>query len=290
MRNDLIVFEFHNDDDREILILPEIVTRLADVLKQAFDSANRLAIEYRGDGTIDDEVQIWLSATERGSLKLAFRALFHPNSTQDFKEAMEATNLALDAMFKLMKIVATAWVTIEAVQFVNAPTEVQEQPKELSGDRAEEFRHSGDQMLAIGYECGVDRICITMPDQPEMLLAMNPELHVAALGSTATPVDASLLGVEIEGILEPGSKRLETRLMGQQGVTLYSGRFRVKNGLPIPVLFRWNSMRPLPTGIVEIRGRLSSVQSVGVQPLNPITADLRAHGTFLDVYKQLVAE
>lgn len=288
MRNDLIVFEFQNDGTREVLIQPQLVTQLGDLLNEAFWHAQRFAANESDVATAP--VKIWLTAIERGSLKVAFRALFHPNNTQDLKEALEATNLALDALFKIGKIVGGAALMLGAFSIWSAPSSENEKP-EISREKAEEFRHYTDQMLAIGYASGADRVLVMMPDQPTMIMALDPQLHMAALGSEATPIDQGLLGREVEGVLETGSNRLKVRIPDNQEAELTAGRFRV-GGAVFPVVFRWNSSRPLPNGgvSVTVRGWLSNIKSAGIQPLNPVTDDLRSVGTFLDVQKQVVAE
>lgn len=288
MRNDLIVFEFQNDGAREVLIQPQLITQLGDLLNEAFWEAQRLAANESDIAT--HPLKIWLTAIERGSLKVAFRALFHPNNTKDLKEALEATNLALDSLFKIGKIFGGAALILGAFSIWSAPSDGNEKP-EISREQAEHFRHYTDQMLAIGYASGADRVLVMMPDQPTMIMTLDPQLHMAALGSEAMPIDQGLFGREIEGILETGSNRLKVRIPDNQEAELMSGRFRV-DGAVFPVVFRWNSSRPLPSsGVsVTVRGWLSNIRSAGIQPLNPVTDDLRSVGTFLDVKKQVVAE
>lgn len=286
MRNDLIIFDFQNDGGGEVLLKPDIVPSLARVLYQAFASA-------RNAGIVEDnhslgEIQIWLAATERGSIRIAFRALFHPDDTQDVDAALITSNLAADLLTKLVNIILKAGVALTALYAWGVSESETKQPV-VTEEQAESFRHVYDELLAIGYSSGATRVLISFPDQTTMALAIDPDLHAGALGSSAPPINDELLG-PVEGELRPTTTFVDAR-MGDQPVKLYMGQLTVK-GSTFPVMFRWNSQRPLPSSneMITVRGRLASFKALAIRPLTPVTKEYRSAAAFLDVYKQVVAE
>jgi hypothetical protein len=288
MQNDLIVFEFQNDDGSEVLLAPETVGQLAEILTQGLSHA--LYQTVRESGEDPGQPRVWLAGAPKGSVKLAFRVLFHRNSSLDRKAALEETKLAAEIWAIVMGTLVAAGSTLGAL-YVWMTADDTPAAITIAKDDAENYRHIFDEMLGLAYASEVDRVLIMIPDQPTVMLAIDPNMHAKALGAGGPIIDPALLNREIGGALLVMQPQIKARLPGNQDAELMFGRFTV-DGKYIPVLFRWNSRRerPKPNETVEIRGRLATIASAGILPLKPITDEIRPASAFLDVYKQVVAE
>jgi hypothetical protein len=286
MQNDLIIFEFSNEDAREVLLPPSLVGELADQLTWLLDT---IINEIEPDGGRARRFTLYLAAVERGSVRIGFKQVLGLEKLT-LLEKLQATQAGLT----IVGLVGAGlvWAGIQTGYFVPVQPDgakrtrvlIQAHTRALSRP---ELRKGIEGLAHMALRAGADSVTIIVPDQPACTL-FDASTHPSFLGTGGRALPKESLG-HLEGELQLTVDKIRVRdrngekemYVGSLVVpdTTKGPRGVTKTGTQtIVVLVDWQSKRPPPAvgeKAVIIRGTLSPHELEVIEALEPIRKEHR---------------
>lgn len=303
MRNDTIILEFVNDGDREVLLKPSVIPEIAQALTSSLIALGQI----RGGMP---EFTLYLAAADRGSLRIAFKAVVGLSISED--ERVRLADAKTGAEVLAIVAAGLVWCGVQFGVFTpdgpspETPSAEVAQSAE-TGARNVELRKSMDAFAMIAKGSGADRVIIRVPDAPSCLIADQSDISADNIGSLGDEITfPNALKVRGKLAIDPAiSFRMSGTTPNYVGeVNAYSANFDLENfenpiggGSPelglIRVIVIWESVRPVPhigDGKVQITGVMHHVRGHHLTPMEAVPSWARQAQAILYVKTMLVEE
>jgi hypothetical protein len=293
MTNDLIVFEFQFDDQN--LLPPEVVPSIASALQSALWSSISAHLPQGKNAN----VQVLLAGAERGSLKLAFKAIW--NATGD--EMVERRGSAIASGLTISTAAATAmvWAGVQIGVFLpekEAPKPEHEVTYQIGRETAKDPQATENilRLANAALKTGATRVLIHVPDAPTCEIKESSSTDIRLLGSLVRGDPPFINETGISGSLLLNDEKFlaasRTASGKEDHMTLHGGTIEI-DGTRHPVLVNWQSKRAVPTGMkdrVDVRGTITPFNQARIVILEAIPPSGRRAIGLLRVDAQIVEE
>lgn len=292
MQNDLIIFEFENLDNREVLLLPATLVEIASGLQSLFVEGIQHARDLT-EGGIGEPIQaeVFIAAVEPGSVRVGFRAicrLIGSVDRQDVDTAASVVSVVDTVVGWIFKTGIGLYLLHPVIPIDNDQSSVTvEVPPRLAKSQ---YPDMVEMLVSTALAAGADQVHITAPDQPRCRLSTN-NFSANFLGSKGQPLPKTHEG-PIQGNLTLLKHPIPFET--EKGVVqLGLGRFTFEieqRGRPQQenriVLIEWNSSQdyrepnapPFP-----VHGHIHSIVDGDYRALSPLSAEHRNVSAILNV-------
>lgn len=293
MQNNLIILEFANLDDREVLLRASDLQEISQVLQDLFNLALPIASQAIGGpqwrGT---QAEIFIAAVAPGSIRVGFRAVCKGLRSID-RDDITAAAAGVVIVDTVMKWVFNVGMALTLFHPVN-PVEPErtsvtiEIPEELTSGN---FANSVEELVSSALSAGADQVHILAPEQPRCLMSrskFSPEL----LGSKAPGLRAGFEGpvrgeLTILQPMMPFEREGRIQNMGLGRLLIEGGGTKTpRSGQTFVVLVDWNSShdyRQPGSPPFSIEGDLKALHGAGYKAMGELTADHRIVSGVLNV-------
>ncbi|PTW44682.1 hypothetical protein C8J25_109112 [Sphingomonas faeni] len=186
MLNDVIVFEFENNDGRTVLLDPAIVNELCEALSNVM----RTLVEALGQGEAD--IKYYIVAADRGSVRLALKGIMK-RFNGEYGESLENAANVSTLMQSLGPLLITAGLSFG---FFISKDDAQARQKTVSVEVSANVVDNAqvlngiDHLARTALSAGANRVEIRVPDESTCLLNVDAPNSPRFLGIHAQPVDA----------------------------------------------------------------------------------------------------
>jgi len=270
MVNDDIVIRFFNDDKTPVLLSPNafefISISLLDCLREASKYAD-LSDDLRE--LLEYPVEIRISAVEKGSIIVAFRAILNfPNSHKEQIENYTKFANLLVRIYPVLAVIAIHYGFLK-VEFLSEDmgkmiTHVTEKPG-FNRDQKLPMTFEGLSVTVLG--AGAQRAVLLLPDQPDFEFVSEAN-HPKFLGISGSQIPQMYLGTSVTGEILITGEAGEFEVGGKK-VVLYFGNLKLHENPSVPlqiknflVLVKWESRFQAPgneDGFVTVTGYLNNI-------------------------------
>lgn len=271
--NDAIVFEFENDDGRAVLLQPQIVDSLAVSLIQIIGT---LITAFDGE---QHAPEILLAAADRGSLRLAYKAVI----TEIDGRTGIRIGVVANAAALLAAIYGGLWYTGTHLGFLKPTIEPQSKEQVFSSETRKllaantALRDQIDAMVKTAVDSRVDRVLLRLPGEATCELRSEGSGSGQFLGSRAEPIASRQVQ---SSRLTLTSRKIKVKYNGHEmdlpvGLSFIPGP---SSEVDVRVLVVWESgYDPSPASQeMEISGSFISLSEVNLEVLQSIEMDDRS--------------
>jgi|GEM_PF-4061780 len=296
MANDDIVIRFFNDDKSEVMLDPNSFGYIAGSIVECLQEASKYAaLSDKLREFLNEPIVIKVVAVDRGSIKVAFRAIFNfPNKYKE--EINNYKNLA-----ELMTIICSAVGAVALhYGFFKVDLDISENIKSQIVQIANNPDFNKDKRLPIALEnfssavldAGAQRAVIMLPDQPDYEFSREA-VHPQFLGISGSSIDPRYLHSALNAEVKIGEEAGEFEVSGKK-VKLYFAQLKMNDYLNSPsremnfsVLVKWESKFEVPKekdGFVTISGYMNEIRPPdNIHFSGKITRELRNVSALLTV-------
>jgi hypothetical protein len=223
LRNDLIVFDFDNQNRQLVLLPPQLVGELAAALSQVLQSvsySDAIAQEYKAldfNTRPGLEFGIMLAAVREGSIKLGF----------DVTMQLSGEHKISDATSRKIKAAIFHAFVAASIQFGLFESDKTEANTPLPGASSSAVNQSIERLGRVCATAGVDRVTVMVPDEPTCAVNTRASEGIGALGVDAADIQDEAFGDVSANISLTGDK-LEVTENGKPKV-LYVAEATIHN-------------------------------------------------------------
>lgn len=246
------------------MLRPETVPQLAGAMGQAIE----LLLQQQ---FVREKVDLYLTAADRGSLRLAFKAVVRHTSDEKVVKSVETLKGITEALTLAIGGVVAIGVYMGVLKPIDDKAERQPAGVIELADQAKDersIRSAIDNIVKVVEDSGAAYILVRVPEAPSCTVSFENRHRNEFLGLYG--VDHSNLYKEAKGALHFTGKSLKVRLTDtNETATLYEGILNSEGGFIFKAAVLWRSKKKLDLADrFEIVGATRAFENI--EPLEPV--------------------